>query len=396
MHNHKICTLKNNIYHLIEKYLDGTITPAEEETLMAWYQDHNETEVEWLSENVDEEEDVRARMLLRLQQQVNVPVTRHATAKSRWYYIPAAACILVILGLAGYFYYPQLHPSPQPANIAKAVNAIVPGSNKAILMLDNGDKVVLEEAQNGIISQQGKAAVNKTDSGSLLYNTVNGNTDNNIVYNTLVTPFGGQYRLTLQDGTNVWLNAGSSLRFPASFPGKERKVILTGEAYFEVAKDQSRPFYVTVNDASGAPMTVRVLGTHFNINAYPDEQQHIVTLLEGSVKVGCGKADALLTPGKKAILNRASGKINIKDGDTEAAIAWKNGYFLFDNEKIEGVMKQISRWYNVEITYQGDVSGKAIGGSLSRSKNVTEVLSMLELTGTVHFKIEGRRIIVMP
>ncbi len=137
--------MKNNIYHLIEKYLDGTITPAEEETLMAWYQDHNEADVEWLSENVDEEEEVRARMLLRLQQQVNVPVTRHATAKRRWYYIPAAACILVILGLAGYFYYPQQHRSEQPANIANAVNTIVPGSNKAILMLDNGDKVVLAD-----------------------------------------------------------------------------------------------------------------------------------------------------------------------------------------------------------------------------------------------------------
>ncbi|WP_209865365.1 FecR domain-containing protein [Chitinophaga sp. OAE865] len=388
--------MKNNIYHLIEKYLDGTITPEEEETLMAWYQDHNETEVEWLSENVYEEEEVRARMLLHLQQQINVPVTRRNAAKQRWYYITAAACIAVILGLAGFFYYQQQQqPTQQPA-IAKAVNAIVPGSNKAILMLGNGDKVVLEDAENGVISQQGKAAVNKTDSGSLLYNTLSGNMGGDVVYNTLVTPYGGQYRITLQDGTNIWLNAGSSLRFPASFPGNERNVTLTGEAYFEVAKDKSRPFYVTVNGASGAPMTVRVLGTHFNINAYPDEQQHIVTLLEGSVKVGCGKADALLAPGKEAILNRASGKINVKEGDTEAAIAWKNGYFLFDNEKIESIMKQISRWYNVEVSYQGDVSGKAIGGSLPRSKNVTEVLSMLELTGTVHFKIEGRRIIVMP
>lgn len=388
--------MKNNIYHLIEKYLDGTITPEEEETLMAWYQHHNEAEVEWLSDNVDEEEEVRARMLLRLQQQINGPATGLAAAKRHWYYIPAAACIVVLLGLAGFFYYQQQQRPSQQPGIAKAVNAIVPGGNKAILMLDNGDQVVLEDAQNGMISQQGKSAVNKTDSGSLSYNTINGGTGGRVVYNTLVTPYGGQYHITLQDGTGVWLNAGSSLRFPASFPGNDRNVTLTGEAYFEVAKDQSRPFYVTVNSASGAPMTVRVLGTHFNINAYPDEQQHIVTLLEGSVKVGCGNADALLAPGKEAILNRASGRINVKDGDTEAAIAWKNGYFLFDNEKIESIMKQISRWYNVEVSYQGDVSGKAIGGSLPRSKNVTEVLSMLELTGTVHFKIEGRRIIVMP
>lgn len=388
--------MKDNIYQLIEKYLAGTITPAEEERLMAWYQDHNETDIEWPSENADEEEQVRLRMLMRMNQQINPPVTRSNTTRRLWYYLSAAASVLVILGIATYFYYPQLHQPTRPATIARDFKDIGPGGNKAILTLDNGDKVVLEDAKNGIISQQGNASVNKTDSGRLSYNNVSSNTVATIAYNTLSTPYGGQYQMTLQDGTKVWLNAGSSLRFPASFPGNERNVTLTGEAYFEVAKDKARPFFVTVNSASGAPMTVRVLGTHFNINAYTDEQQNIVTLLEGAVKVGCGEANALLAPGKEAILNKASGKINIKDGDTEGAIAWKNGYFLFENEKIESIMRQISRWYNVEISYQGDVSGKAIGGSLSRSKNVSEVLNMLELTGTVHFKINGRRITVMP
>jgi len=274
---------------------------------------------------------------------------------------------------------------------------ITPGSNKAILTLDNGEQVVLEDAKNGIITQQGNASVNKTDSGRLLYNKIAGNeAATSIVYNTLRTPYGGQYQMTLQDGTKVWLNAGSSLRFPASFSGNERNVTLIGEAYFEVAKDKDRPFLVTVNAGSGMPMTVKVLGTHFNINAYPDEQQNRVTLLEGAVKVDCGAANALLAPGKEAILNKLSGKISVSSGDTEAATAWKNGYFLFDNEKVESIMRQISRWYNVEIIYQGDVSRKAIAGSLSRSKNVDDVLKMLELTGTVHFKIEGRRITVMP
>lgn len=388
--------MKDNLYHLIEKYLDGTITQAEEETLMAWYQDHNQADIEWLSDNVDEEEEVRLRMFTRLQQQINLPVTRAINTRRRWYYLSAAASVLFILGLAAYFYYPQLHRPPQQTNIVQNLKEIVPGGNKAILTLDNGDKVVLEDAQNGVITQQGNALVNKTDSGSLLYDNVTSNTAATIAYNTLSTPYGGQYQMTLQDGTKVWLNAGSSLRFPASFPGNERKVTLTGEAYFEVAKDIARPFLVTVNTGSGTPMTVRVLGTHFNINAYPDEQHNVVTLLEGAVKVDCGPANALLVPGKEAILNKAAGKISIKNGDTEAAVAWKNGYFLFDNEKVESIMRQISRWYDVEISYQGDVSGKAIGGSLSRSKNVGEVLNMLELTGTVHFKINGRRITVMP
>jgi len=388
--------LKDNIYHLIEKYLDGTITPAEEEQLMAWYQDHNQADIEWPAESADEEEQVRLRMLMRLNQQINPPVAKPNTTRRLWYYLSAAASVLIILGLAAYFYSPQLHqPGPQPST-AQALKDIGPGGNKAILTLANGDKVVLEDARNGIISQQGNAAVNKTDSGSLFYNDVSSNAAANIVYNTLNTPYGGQYQITLQDGTKVWLNAGSSLRFPTSFPGNERNVTLTGEAYFEVAKDKARPFFVTVNAGSAAPMNVRVLGTHFNINAYPDEQHNIVTLLEGSVKVDCGEANAMLAPGNAAILNKTSGKFNIKDGDTEAATAWKNGYFLFDNEKVESIMRQISRWYDVEISYQGDVSGKAIGGSLSRSKNVSEVLNMLELTGTVHFKTEGRRITVMP
>ncbi|SEM61988.1 FecR family protein [Chitinophaga rupis] len=389
--------MKDDISQLIEKYLDGSITPEEEGTLMAWYQDHNQTDVEWPSENAGEEEQVRLRMLMRLQQQINIPVAKPRTSRRLWYYLSAAASVLIILGIASYFYAPQLQHQPSPqTSIAQAFKDIAPGGNKAILTLANGDKVVLEDAKNGIISQQGNAAVNKTDSGSLFYNEVAGNAANNIVYNILNTPYGGQYQLTLQDGTKVWLNAGSTLRFPTSFPGNERNVTLTGEAYFEVAKDKDRPFFVTVNTGSAAPMTVRVLGTHFNINAYPDEQHNIVTLLEGSVKVDCGRANALLAPGNAAILNKSSGKLNIKDGDTEAATAWKNGYFLFDNEKIESIMRQISRWYDVEISYQGDVSGKAIGGSLSRSKNVSEVLNMLELTGTVHFKTEGRRITVMP
>ena len=388
--------MKDNIYHLIEKYLDGTITPAEEEQLMAWYQDHNQADIEWPAESADEEEQVRLRMLMRLNQQINPPVAKPSTNRRLWYYLSAAASVLIILGLAAYFYSPQLHqPGPQPST-AQALKDIGPGGNKAILTLANGDKVVLEDARNGIISQQGNAAVNKTDSGSLFYNDVSSNAAASIVYNTLNTPYGGQYQITLQDGTKVWLNAGSSLRFPTSFPGNERNVTLTGEAYFEVAKDKARPFFVTVNAGSAAPMNVKVLGTHFNINAYPDEQHNIVTLLEGSVKVDCGEANAMLAPGNAAILNKASGKLNIKDGDTEAATAWKNGYFLFDNEKVESIMRQISRWYDVEISYQGDVSGKAIGGSLSRSKNVSEVLNMLELTGTVHFKTEGRRITVMP
>lgn len=387
--------MKDNIHHLIEKYLDGSITPAEEATLMAWYQEQNQAEVQWLSEHEAEEEQVRQRMLTKLHQQINIPEAAPARSRRLWYYLSAAASVLIILGLAGYFYLAPARQQVLPAPPALANNDISPGSNKAILTLDNGEKVILEDAKNGIISQQGNTAVNKTDSGQLSYQST-GNAATATVYNTITTPYGGQYQVTLQDGTKVWLNAGSSLRFPAAFSGDERNVALTGEAYFEVAKDKARPFLVTVGATAATPLTVKVLGTHFNINAYPEEQHHTVTLVEGAVKVDYGAANALLSPGKEAILDKTSGRLQTAAADTESAIAWKNGYFIFENEKVESIMRQISRWYDVEISYQGDVSGKAIGGSLSRSKNVSEVLNMLELTGTVHFKINGRRITVMP
>lgn len=387
--------MKDNIHQLIEKYLDGSITPAEEAALMAWYQEHNQTDIEWVSDNADEEEQVRLRMLTRLGRQINIPAAPPVRRKRMAYYLSAAAAVLLLLGFAGYYYFAQVHAPAHPANTTLASKDISPGGNKAVLTLANGDKVVLEDVQNGVISRQGNASVNKTDSGRLSYQVTDNGTSA-VVYNTLTTPYGGQYQITLQDGTKVWLNAGSSLRFPASFAGNERNVTLTGEAYFEVAKDKARPFLVTTATGSETPMTVKVLGTHFNINAYPDEQQNTVTLLEGAVKVDYGPSNALLAPGKEAILNKTTGRLHTADGDTESAIAWKNGYFIFDNEKVESIMRQISRWYDVEITYQGDVSRKAIGGSLSRSKNVSEVLNMLELTGTVHFKTNGRRIIVMP
>lgn len=363
---------------------------------MDWYQHRNQTDAEWPSDTVDEEETVRLRMLLRLHQQMEVPSAAPKTSRRILYYLSAAASVIVMLGIAAYFIYPRLHPAPKSVAIARAASDIGPGSNKAILTLDNGDKVVLEDAKNGMISQQGNAAVNKTDSANLLYNSIATQGTAAVVYNTVSTPYGGQYQVTLQDGTKVWLNAGSSLRFPTSFPGNDRHVQLTGEAYFEVAKDKAKPFLVTVNTTTDKSMTVQVLGTHFNINAYPDEQQNITTLLEGSVKVNYDHTNLLLVPGKEAILHKISGKMDIKEADTEEAVAWKNGYFLFNNDKIENVMRQISRWYNIEVIYQGDVSKKAIGGSLSRHKNVSEILRMLELTGAVHFKTEGRRITVMP
>ncbi|MBE9666836.1 DUF4974 domain-containing protein [Mucilaginibacter boryungensis] len=364
---------------------------------MAWYNRQNNTIIEWPSESPDEEEQIRMRTLRHLQQQIAFSKKSEKTSRSVWYRIAAAASIIITFSIGGYFaFHKSSNTEANKVAVKPLVNDIAPGSNKAILTLANGAKVVLAQSQNGLLLKQGSALVNKTGNGNLVYtaSTVASNTA--VVYNTLNIPYGGQYKVTLQDGTQVWLNAGSSLRYPTAFTGNERNVELSGEAYFEVAKNKDKPFIVSVHTASNIPMNVKVLGTHFNIMAYADEDYNATTLLEGSVKVDYGAENALLTPGRQAMLIKASGKLKTKIADTEQVIAWKNGYFLFDNDKIESIMRKISRWYDVEVAYKGDVSRKAIGGSVSRFKNVSEVLKMLELTGAVHFKIEGRRILVMP
>ena len=266
-------------------------------------------------------------------------------------------------------------------------DAISPGSNKAVLTLADGSTIVLDNVHNGTISTQGNVAVLKLNDGKLAYNTVN-EAESGPVYNSISTPRGGQYQLVLSDGSIVWLNAASSLRFPTGFNGGERKVELTGEAYFEVAKDASKPFRVEVNG-----MEVEVLGTHFNINSYEDESPIRTTLLEGSVKVNSGNHTVLLKPGQQAELGKR-GTIEIKkDADVEEAVAWKNGKFQFDNTSIYSVMHQLSRWYDVDVEYRGDITAH-FGGIISRQAALSQVLNMLELTGKVTFTTKDKVVTV--
>jgi len=212
-----------------------------------------------------------------------------------------------------------------------------------------------------------------------------------LVYNRIQVPYGGQYQLELPDGTKVWLNAGSSLRYPVSFTGHERKVELTGEGYFEVAKNKTMPFRVQTSK-----QVVEVLGTHFNINAYNDDPSVKTTLLEGSVKVTQNTMGTfkMLKPGQQSVLK--NNELQVKEADTEEAVAWKNGLFLFNDQSLDEIMHQVSRWYDLQIVFD-DVSLKTqrFGGSISRFKNVSQLLQVLESTGSVHFKIEGRRLTAM-
>ena len=267
-------------------------------------------------------------------------------------------------------------------------NDVLPGGDKATLTLADGSTVVLDEAKNGTLAQQGSSKIIKIG-GKLLYDPTNKNSKD-LVFNTISTPNGGQYQLELPDGSLVWLNATSSIHFPTSFAGKERRVEITGEAYFEVARKRDMPFVVSVNGAE-----VQVLGTHFNVNAYSDEDNVKTTLLEGSVKFVHGVNADMLAPGQQSQL-AGDGQVKVVSNvDVDEVVAWKNGMFDFENAGIEKVMRQLSRWYDVEIEYKGKTDDLFIA-EMHRQIKLSDALKALELTGKVRFEIQGKKIIVMP
>ena len=311
----------------------------------------------------------------------------------------AAAILLLLSAGSGWLLWRRTREKEGLAQITTAgqhtTMDIAPGGNKATLTLANGNTIDLDAAKNGELSKQGGSEVVKEKNGQLAYqsaSTVN-RSQADVQYNLLTTPRGGQYQLVLPDGSKVWLNAASSLRFPSSFSGKERVVELTGEAYFEIARNASMPFKVKVASRFGKdPMQVDVLGTNFNVKAYADEPSINTTLLEGEVNVRAGGQSALLKPGERTLAGEG-GSLKVGTADTEEAIAWKNGLFKFDEATIEDVMRQISRWYDVEVVYVNAVSKDLFRGEIYRNVNVSKVLKVLEASG-VHFTVEGKKILV--
>ena len=392
---------EQNIQELLSRFFQGTITPAEKEKLMQWIeQSKDEQEFAGLVEESWQQFEPgqtlpadKAGLMLQaiLQTKDSLPAKLVTLPRRKWWHVAAAAVILVIAGSATWL---LLSPSPKDmanSQINRPVKQDVsaPGSVNAVLTLANGQQVILDSMAIGQPASQGNAQVVKMADDQLAYNNVVAGMGT-VQYNTLTVPRGSKIvNLRLADGTAVVMNAGSSITFPTAFVGKERKVEITGEAYFEVAKDVAKKFIVTANG-----VTTEVLGTHFNINAYSDQGTIDVTLLEGKVKVAGGAASAVLSPGQQAQLNK-DGKIGInKNPDTDEIMAWKNGLFNFNSLSIQSIMLQISRWYDVEVTYEGKISEEHFSGIVNRSDNVSEVLKLMELAG-VKFRIEGKKIIVM-
>lgn len=345
-------------------------------------------------------------MLLKLAQK---RVAQHPGAKlvsltgRRWWRY-AAAVLFILFSAAAYFIFFN-HKAKQDMATTEPVekrftNDVAPGTEKAVLTLADGTTIALDSLANGTIAQQGNTVIMKED-GLLAYNADTKNLSTAILYNTITVPRGGEYRsLVLADGTKVWLNAFSSMRFPTAFTAKERIVEITGEVYFEVAKNPSRPFRVFVAPplGGGGGMRVEVLGTHFNVNAYSDEAVIKTTLLEGSVKIVNGKSLTLIKPGQQAqVPNTASGDGNIKvinDADVDAAVAWKNGLLVFNQADIKTILKQISRWYDVDIEYKNDIRVPKFYGEIPRTVNLSEVLKIIELNSKLQFTIEDKKVTV--
>jgi transmembrane sensor len=379
---------RDEYLQLFQKFLAGDATPQEVEKIMSYQDDFDFANPATTGDELDQH--------LREKRILNKISTSIAEQKSSGKYNTSwiAAAVLIIAAAASLLFFRPTKAVNTGLTFAKHTDTrhdVKPGGNKALLTLENGNQIALNDISVGTVLKEGNITVSKQSNGLLEYKvTPATNTKTTVAYNTISTPVGGQYTVVLPDGSKVWLNAASSLKFPTAFTGTERRVELTGEGYFEVAKNKHMPFKVNFNQEE-----VEVLGTHFNISAYPDEAVTRTTLLEGSVRISKNNIKKVLIPGQQAISSIQTNGFNIAQVNTDEAIAWKNGLFLFHNENIRSIMKKIARWYNVDVNYQGSFTNQEYGGRISQSKNLSEILKNLELTGTIHFKIEGRRVTVM-
>jgi transmembrane sensor len=335
-------------------------------------------------------------------------LTQAPVRKIKWLHVAAAAIIVLFLG-AGAYLFNRNTTSDAKNNIAKVepvkheTHDVLPGGNKAVLTLANGQQIILDNAANGVLAHQGNSDVVKLANGELAYRgRGSGEKAEEVIYNTLGTPRGGQYRLMLPDGSKVWLNAVSSIRYPTAFTGKERTVEITGEAYFEVVKDKSKPFKVTCHtdaeqrEAEGSAedeITITVLGTHFNVNAYSDEPTAKTTLLEGSVKVTRNNHSVIINPGEQTQLSKNGTLKVIHDANVDEAVAWRNGLFEFQDADLQSILRQVMRWYDVEVEYQGNIPDRYFTAIISREKTLTGVLEILKLSD-IDYKLEGKKLVV--
>lgn len=386
---------------LIDSYLAGKAKPGEIDqffTLLendqAFLDQFNTILEDQYREGVfDMEPNEKLRQLVQGRLQTAIREAMPATEKAklipfrsgkwvRFRRLAAAAAVLLILGLSSYFlFFDKKEKVESGARISMA-NDIAPGREGAILTLANGQKIVLDGASDGQLTD---AAQKK--GAQVVYSAESGVTETN----TMTTPKGRQYSLVLADGTKVWLNAGSSITFPTSFRKDSREVAISGEVYFEVTKDPTKPFRVKVNEETA----IEVLGTHFNVKAYGDESSINTTLLEGSVRVRAFQRLQLLKPGQQSEIKPGEKTMGVRNVDVEKVMAWKNGFFNFQDVPLPEVMKQLERWYDIEVVYEKGIPNIKFGGKVSNDVSLSGLLRSLQ-ESELHFRMEGRKLIVLP
>jgi transmembrane sensor len=388
---------QQDLLNILKRYHEGEANAAEKAFVDHYYGFFDQLNADvpefTPAERADLEGEMESWLLNHINGQVLPAAGGQMNRNKLWLRIAVAAS-LILATAWGIFYAAKYHHHDQVNQVA-AVKDVVAGSDKAVLILSDGKRIRLEGAENGELAKQAGIEITKTRDGQLVYKGTGQKTVNSpMVYNTIVIPKGGQHQLILPDGTRVWLNASSSLKYPVYFAEKERVVQLTGEGYFEVAKNTAKPFKVL-----SAGQLVEVYGTHFNISAYADEQFCRTTLLEGSVRVSkqskkSGSSQhGILLPGQQAVVNEE--QFQLKEVDVNSVIDWKNGYFIFKEDDIYTIMRKLSRWYNIDIDYAGNLEDVNFSGKVSKSKNLSEILRVLSLTGDVRFKVMGRRVTVM-
>ncbi|EOR95498.1 putative anti-sigma factor [Arcticibacter svalbardensis MN12-7] len=372
---------------LINKYLKGTCSPEEELLLEKFYSE--ESAKRTLLDNEFNLEDKKAEIWDLTQQHIN-NAAREKGHSFRWL-IAAAASIALVIGVSLLFYKAEGEKAKVKV-VERKHETIEPAFQRATLTLADGRNITLDDAANGTISNQAGKMVVKLRNGTIIYkdNELSSLHDDHVAINKMSTPRGGYYHLVLSDGSGVWLNSASSISYPASFSAGERVVTVTGEAYFEVVKKKNSMFLVKSGD-----QVIEVLGTHFNVMAYQDEKLMVTTLLEGSVKIIKNNVMVMLKPGQAATTSVNSGAFTLAEVNLDDAISWKQGYFKFNNENLQSMLNKVSRWYDVDVEFKDNLEETYYWGTYSRSKKLVDLLKDLEQTGDVHFKVTGRRIIVM-
>ncbi|HWW41613.1 FecR family protein [Pedobacter sp.] len=373
---------KEEVFELVRRYNEGKCTEQEQSLLETWYVNQSSAPAGEITE-------------FKLEQDLHdifCALPKSGRKMKLWYKIAATAAVLLMIG-AGYFY--MWRQATENKDQIYVRNDIKPGGNRAVITLGNGKTIDLNKTGTGILSQEAGLLITKAADGQVICK-LDPHAAKESSLMTITTPRGGAYMLELPDGTKVWLNAASSLQYlPVRAKAAERRVTLQGEAYFEVAKDKTKPFFVET-----AHQVIKVLGTHFNVSAYEDDPSTRTTLFEGSVWVHESRHgvkfagnQAVLVPGQQSLWT--SNGLKVQLADLKEALAWKNGYFIFNEETLGSIMQKVSRWYNIDVVFKDDLEKTSFIGVISRSKNLASVLQLLQETGNVHFKMEGRSVIVM-